>query len=70
MVGLFGLAGPLLAVSLARQRFLGTLLLTRFQVERVPLDLLDNVLLLDLALEPAQCTLQGFTILDVDFCQT
>ncbi len=32
--------------------------------------MINDVLLLDLALEPAQRTLQGFSILDVDLSQT
>src|ERR1051325_5704205 len=44
-------AGPLLAVALACQRRLDALLLTRLQIERVPLDVLDDVFLQDLALE-------------------
>jgi hypothetical protein len=67
---LLGIPGTLFAVALTRQSFLGTLLLTRFQVEGMPLDFLNDVLLLDLALETAQRAFQGFSILDVDFCQT
>jgi len=58
-----------LAVALARQRCLGAFLLAWFQVEGVALDLLDDVLLLDLALEAAKRALHGFTILDVYFGQ-
>jgi len=36
----------------------------------MPLDFLNDVLLLDLALETAQRAFQGFSILDVDFSQT
>jgi|HubBroStandDraft_6_1064221.scaffolds.fasta_scaffold174947_3 hypothetical protein len=60
----------LFPVALARQSFFGPLLLTRLQVEGMSLDLLDDVLLLDLALETPQRAFQGFSILDVDFCQT
>ena len=40
------------------------------QVEGVALDLLDNVFLLHLALEPTQSVLEGFTLLKSYFCQT
>ena len=33
------------------------------------LDLLDNIFLLHLALEPAQCIFERFTLLQSDFCQ-
>jgi hypothetical protein len=67
---LFGFAGTFFSVALARESFLGALLLTRLQVEGMSLDFLDDVLLLDLALETAQRAFQGFSVLDVDFCQT
>jgi hypothetical protein len=43
-----------LPVSLAGQRLLYPLFLARLQIKRVPFDLFDNVLLLDLTLEPAK----------------
>ena len=49
--GLLGIASPLFTVAFARQRFLGALLFTRFQVERMPLDFLDDVFSLHLALK-------------------
>jgi hypothetical protein len=67
---LLGIPCTLFTIALARQSFLGALLLTRFQVEGMPLDFLNDVLLLNLALETAQRAFQGFSILDVDFCQT
>jgi hypothetical protein len=67
---LLGISRTLFPVALARQSFLRALLLTRLQVEGMSLDFLDDVLLLDLALETAQRAFQGFSILDVDFCQT
>ncbi len=48
---------------------LGAFLLAWFQVEGVALDLLDDVFLLDRALEAAKRALHGFTILDVYFGQ-
>ena len=47
------LAG-LLTAPLARQSFLRASLLARLKVEGVPLDLLNNVLLLDLAFKTPQ----------------
>jgi hypothetical protein len=47
----------LLANSLAGQGFFYSPLLAGFQIERMSLDLLDDVFLLDLALEPAKSVL-------------
>ena len=58
-----------LPAALARERFLHALLLTGFQIKGVPLDLLDDVFLLHLPLEPAQSILEGFTLLKSDFRQ-
>src|SRR5207247_2500854 len=54
----------LLAIALARQRFLHALLFTWFQVERVTLDFLDNVFGLHLALKAPQGILKGFAFLN------
>lgn len=43
----------LLPITLPRKRFLHTALLARLQIKRVTLHFLDNVLLLNLALETA-----------------
>lgn len=59
-----------LATAFPCQRFLGAFLLTRFQIKRMTLDLLDDVLLLDFALEPTQGIFEGLSLLDPDFCQT
>jgi len=48
---LLNLPAILLPVPFAGQRLLGTELLTRFQVERMSLDLFNDVFLLDLSLE-------------------
>ena len=45
---------PLLPIPLARQRFFRALLLAGLQIERVPLDLLNDVLLLNLSLKSPQ----------------
>src|ERR1039458_4247110 len=55
--------------ALARQGFLHALFLAGFQIKGVALDLLDNVFLLHLALEAAQCILQRLALLQSDFCQ-
>ena len=60
----------LFAAALARQRFLYALLLARLEVKGVTLDLLDDVLLLDLALETPQGVLKRLALLNANFCQT
>jgi hypothetical protein len=55
--------------AFARQCFLHALLLARLQIKGVALNLLDYVLLLHLALEPAQCILKGLALLQSHFCQ-
>ena len=67
---LLGIASTLLTVAFARQRFLGALLFTRFQVKRVPFYFLDDIFGLHLALETPQRALQAFSILDVYFSQS
>ena len=59
----------LLAIALTCQRFLHSLFLARFQVERVALNFLDDVFGLNLALEAAQGILKGFAFLNSNFCQ-
>jgi hypothetical protein len=49
------LLARLLTATLARDGFLDAFLFARFQVEGVPLNLLDNIFLLDLALEAPEC---------------
>jgi len=55
--------------ALACQCFFHTLLLAGFQIKGVALYLLDNVFLLHLTLEAAQCVLEGLALLQSDFCQ-
>jgi hypothetical protein len=57
------------AITLASQRFLHALLLTRLQIKRVTLDFLDNVFGLHLALKPPQGILKGFAFLYSNLCQ-
>jgi hypothetical protein len=65
----YAVAGTLLAVALASEFGFDSLLLTRFQIESVPLYFLDDVLLQNFALEAPERVLQSFTILNVDFGQ-
>jgi hypothetical protein len=55
--------------AFARQCFLHALFLAGLQIKGVALDLLDDVLLLHLALETAQCILKRLTLLQSHFCQ-
>ena len=57
------IAGALFAFPLARQRCLDSLLLTRLQIERVALDVFNDVFLQDFALEAPQRAVHGFAIL-------
>jgi hypothetical protein len=54
MEGLILLFTSLFAIPLASERLFYTTLFTGFQVEGVTLDFLDDVLLLNLTLKPAQ----------------
>src|SRR5262249_34302941 len=62
-------AGSLLAVALSCQSFFDALLLARLQVERMPLDLFDDVLLKDLALEALERALQTLAFMNLNFSQ-
>src|SRR6185369_1676980 len=68
-VRLLGFPTDLLAIPLPRQRLLRTALVARLQVEAVLLDVLDDVFLLDLALEAAEGVLDGLAFLDLDLGQ-
>jgi hypothetical protein len=59
----------LLAIPLARQGCLDATLLARFEVVGVTLDFLDDVLLLNLPLKPAQRVLERFAFLYTNFSQ-
>jgi hypothetical protein len=56
-VGLLRFASDLLAIPLARESLLGSALVAGFQVEGMLLDILDDVFLLNLPLEPAESAL-------------
>jgi len=58
-----------LPAALACQRFLDTLLFAGLQIKRVALHFLDDVFLLHLPLEAAQCVFEGLSLLQSDFCQ-
>src|SRR6266545_6268248 len=66
-VGLLQLSPELLAIALSRQRLLRSPLVAGFQIERMLLDVLDDVFLLDLPLEPAESAFDRFALLDFDF---
>jgi hypothetical protein len=66
---LFRFFASLLAIAFPRQRFLHATLFTGLQIEGVALDFLDDVFLLDLPLEPAQCVFKGFALLNSNFRQ-
>ncbi len=59
----------LFAIPLARQRFFYAAFFAGFQVVGVTLHFLDNVLLLNLALKPAQCIFKRFAFLYANLCQ-
>lgn len=69
MTELFDFARAFFAVTFARQRFFRPALFTRFQVERVPLDLFDDIFLLHFAFETAQSAFQRLAFLQMHFCQ-
>jgi hypothetical protein len=64
---LLGFASKLLAITLSRQRLFRPAFVARLQVEGVLLDVLDDVFLLNLALEAAECTFDGLAFLYFDF---
>src|SRR6185295_14460784 len=66
-VGLFRFAPEFLAIPLPGERLLGPSFVAGFQVEGVLLDILDDVFLLNLPLEPAESAFDGLALLDFDF---
>src|SRR4029079_18022322 len=60
-------ASKLLAITLSRQRLLRAAFIARLQVEGVLLDILDDVFLLHLPLEPSESALDRFALLNLDF---
>src|SRR6185295_6832684 len=66
-VGLFRFAPQLLPIPFARERLLRPSLVAGLQVEGMLLDILDDVFLLDLPLEPSESAFDGFALLNFDF---
>ena len=64
------LATLLLARALARQRLLGAAPIAWLQVERMLLDILDDIFLLHLPLEAAKRALDRLAFLNLDFSQS
>jgi hypothetical protein len=67
---LLNFPATLLPVPFAGQRLLGPELLTRLQVEGMPLNFLDDVFLLHLPLEAAKGVFQCLALLKLNFRQT
>src|SRR5262245_23077949 len=68
--GLGRFASLLLARALAGEGLLGAAFVAGLQVKGMLLDVLDDVLLLDLALEPPEGTLDRFAFLNLHFRQS
>lgn len=64
------LLARLLPAALACNGFFHAFLFARLEVEGVPLNLLDYVLLLDLTFEAPQGVFEGLTLLNPYFCQS
>src|SRR5262245_60291381 len=64
---LLQLPPELLSIALPRQRLLGSPLVAGFQIEGMLLDILDDVFLLDLPLEPAESALDRLALLNLYF---
>ena len=62
-------SGALFAGAFASQGLLDSLLLARLQIESVPLDVLDDVLLQDLSFKALQRAFQAFAIMKLNFSQ-
>lgn len=59
----------LLAIPFASQRFLNPFPLPGLQVESVPLNIFDDVLLQDLSFKALECAFQAFAFVNVNFSQ-
>jgi hypothetical protein len=66
---LLDFAALLLARALTRQSLLCAASVARLQIEGVLLDILDDIFLLHLALEPAKRAFDRFAFLYLDFSQ-
>jgi phosphoribosylamine---glycine ligase len=67
MGGLLHFSTLLLTGAFAGERLFGASLVAGLEIERVLLDVLDDVFLLDLPLEAPQSTLNGLAFLNLDF---
>jgi hypothetical protein len=65
----FSVPVALFAGALSREYRFYSLLLARLQVEGVPFDVFNDVLLQDLAFEALQCVLQTFPVVNLYFSQ-
>ena len=68
--GLVRLAALLLARTLTRQRLLGAAAIAWLQVERMLLDILDDIFLLHLPLEATKRAFDRLAFLNLDFSQS
>ena len=66
---LFNFARPFFTVALAGECFFRSSFFTWFQVERMPLDLFNDVFLLYFTFKPSQSAFERLAILQMDFCQ-
>jgi len=66
---LLRLATLLLPSALPCERLLGASPIAWFQIERMLLDILDDIFLLDLPFEPAERALDRLAFLNLDFSQ-
>ena len=66
---LVGFSSLLLERTFARQCLLRTTLVTRFQIERVFLDIFDDIFLLDSPLKSTKCAFDRLSVLDPYFGQ-
>jgi hypothetical protein len=57
----------LLTAPLPSKRLLGSTLVTWFEIEGMLFNIFDDVFLLHLALEAAECTFDRLAVLDLDF---
>ena len=65
----FDFARALFTIALASESFFGSAFFAGLQVERMALDLFNDVLLLDFTFETAQSTFKSFSLLQMNFCQ-
>ena len=66
---LFDFPATLLPISLAGKSCLDPFFFSRLQVERMPLDLFNDVFLLHFPFEAPEGVFQCFALLESDFCQ-